>query len=402
MCNIDHVDSRIHEWMDARMGRLTRCRAAALAIGVLAIGAPAAAAKISDRELTSGALLGVPDEPADLVDQSDVLAVSPEMRAFVDAHVSAGALDVIKLQQLIDALMGSDAFGLEYDRFTRTAPETFRTRRGNCLSFSGMFVALARTAGLRATFEEVEIPPDWSMGNEVFVLNQHVNVSIDLGAAGVHVVDFNISDFKSTYEVRKISDRRAIAHFFNNLGVERMQDGDTAAAVALLRRAIEADNGDFSPAWNNLGTLYRKAGRFEHAEVCYRNALRADKHDTVAMSNLVALYEKMGLSNRAQEYRKRVREHRLRNPYYLFRLAQEAFFRRDFPTAIEYAKQAIRRQDKEDRFYFLLGLCHLMEGREEDARKWMAKAEELATSDEQKRRYSTKIDALMAAAESVD
>jgi hypothetical protein len=381
---------------------LFRRRVAALVLGLVAIGAAAAAAKISDGELTSGALLGVPDEPAGLVDQSEVLAVSPEMRAFVNAHVSSGALDVIKLQQLIDALMGSETFGLEYDRVTRTAAETFRTHHGNCLSFAGMFVALARNAGLRATFEEVEIPPDWSMGNELFVLNQHVNVSIDLGAAGVHVVDFNISDFKSTYEVRKIDDRRAIAHFYNNLGVERMQDGDIAAAVALLRRAIEADNGDFSPAWNNLGTLYRKAGHFEHAEVCYRNALRADKHDTVAMSNLVALYEKMGLPDRAQEYRKRVREHRLRNPYYLFRLAQEAFFQRDFRTAIEYAKQAIRRQDREDEFYFLLGLCHLMEGREDEAQKWMRKAEEIATSDEQKHRYSTKIDALMRASESVD
>jgi Tfp pilus assembly protein PilF len=381
---------------------LFRRRVAALVLGLVAIGAAAAAAKISDGELTSGALLGVPDEPAGLVDQSEVLAVSPEMRAFVNAHVSSGALDVIKLQQLIDALMGSETFGLEYDRVTRTAAETFRTHHGNCLSFAGMFVALARTAGLRAKFEEVEIPPDWSMGNELFVLNQHVNVSIDLGAAGVHVVDFNISDFKSTYEVRKIDDRRAIAHFYNNLGVERMQDGDIAAAVALLRRAIEADNGDFSPAWNNLGTLYRKAGHIEHAEVCYRNALRADKHDTVAMSNLVALYEKMGLPDRAQEYRKRVREHRLRNPYYLFRLAQEAFFQRDFRTAIEYAKQAIRRQDREDEFYFLLGLCHLMEGREDEAQKWMRKAEEIATSDEQKHRYSTKIDALMRASESVD
>jgi len=385
-----------------RMERLSRCRFIVPLIALVVAGPSAAAEKISERELTSGTLLGVTGAPADLVDRSEVLAVSPEMRAFVDRYVSLGALDVIKLQQLIDALMGSDTFGLEYDRFTRTAAETFRTRRGNCLSFSGMFVALARIAGLRAKFEEVEIPPDWSMGNEVFVLNQHVNVSIDLGAAGVHVVDFNISDFKSTYEVRKIDDRRAIAHFFNNLGVERMQDGDVAAAVTLFRRAIEADNGDFSAAWNNLGTLYRKAGHVEHAEACYRHALKADKSDTVAMSNLVAVYEKMGRTDQAREYRKRVREHRLRNPYYLFRLAQDAFFQRDFPTAIEYLKQAIRRQDDDDQFYFLLGLCHLMEGDEAEARKWMAEAEELATSDEQKHRYSTKIDALMRASESVD
>jgi tetratricopeptide (TPR) repeat protein len=298
--------------------------------------------------------------------------------------------------------MGKNGLGLQYDRVTRSAAETFRARRGNCLSFASMFVALAREAGLDAEFEEVEVPPDWSMSNDLFVLNRHVNVRVDLGAAGVNVVDFNISDFKATYDIETISDRRAVAHFFNNLGVERMQDGNTVEAVALFRRAVEADNGDFAPAWTNLGMLYRKAGHLEHAEACYLRALRADRRDTVAMSNLVGLYERMGRFDRAAEYRERVRQHRLENPYYRFRLAQDAFFERDFDGAIEHLEHAIRRQHEEHQFYFLLGLCHLMEGRDGEARRCMARAEELATSAEAKRRYSTKIDALMAASAAAD
>ena len=49
-----------------------------------------------------------------------------------------------------------------YDEITRTASETFRARRGNCLSFSNMFVAMARDVGLDVQFQEVEIPPDWT------------------------------------------------------------------------------------------------------------------------------------------------------------------------------------------------------------------------------------------------
>ncbi len=75
------------------------------------------------------------------------------------------------------------------------------------------------------------------MRKDVFVLNRHVNVSVYLGAAGTHVVDFNISDFKSTYDVEIVSDKRAIAHFFNNLGVERMQDGDTARGAVVFPAA---------------------------------------------------------------------------------------------------------------------------------------------------------------------
>lgn len=372
------------------------------AVGLVGAGPTVAAGGIGKRELLSGERLGVAGAPKGLVSESEVLAVGPEMRAFVREHVNLGATDVFKLQQLIDALMKSATFGLEYDIVTHTASETFRSRRGNCLSFANMFVALARVAGLDAEFEEVEIPPDWSMSNQVFVLNQHVNVAVDLGAAGVHVVDFNISDFKSSYKIRAISDRRAVAHFFNNIGVERMQDGEVAAAVTMFRRAVESERGDFSAAWNNLGTLYRTAGLLDHAEACYLEALRADKHDTVAMSNLVGLYEKIGRGDEADVYRKRVREHRLRNPYHRFRLAQDAFFERDFDAAIEHLKQAIRRQDREDRFFFLLGLCHLMEGREAEARRWMTRAEELAGNADAGHRDSTKIDALTAASKGVD
>ena len=173
--------------------------------------------------------------------------MSDEMRQFLDDNVNPGATDVFKLQQLIDAIMGTTTFGLEYDENTRTAAETFRLQLGNCLSFSTMFVALARGVGLKAEFQEVDIPPDWSMRKDVFVLNRHVNVSVYLGAAGTHVVDFNISDFKSTYDVEIISDKRAIAYFFNNLGVERMQDGDIVGAVAFFRRSHRRDRRGASP-----------------------------------------------------------------------------------------------------------------------------------------------------------
>ena len=38
--------------------------------------------------------------------------------------------------------------------------------RGNCLSFSSMFVAMAREADLTAYFQEVYIPPNWRTVND--------------------------------------------------------------------------------------------------------------------------------------------------------------------------------------------------------------------------------------------
>jgi Flp pilus assembly protein TadD len=370
----------------------------ASATGLFAGDRPA----ITPKDLLSGEVLGVTDDPTTGITAKMIFALDDEMRAFLAANVNPGATDVFKLEQLIDAIMGENTFGLQYDENTRTAAETFHLKLGNCLSFSTMFISLARGVGLQARFQEVDIPPDWSMRKDVYVLNRHVNVNVDLGAGGVHVVDFNISDFKSTYDIEVVSDKRAIAQFFNNLGVERMQDGEVDAAVAFFRRAITEGDGKFSPAWTNLGSLYRKFDHLDHAEAAYLQALKTDKTDLVAMSNLVRLYEMMGDAEKAEIYQKRVEEHRMNNPYYRFGLAREAFFKGDYPTAIEHLKHAIRRHKDDDEFYFLLGLCYLMNGNEQEARRWTSKAEEVAATEQDRRRYSTKIEALMSAPEKVD
>jgi Flp pilus assembly protein TadD len=350
---------------------------------------------VTRKDVLAGRPLGATDDPTTSIEGSAVLALSDQMRAFLKKNVNPGGTDVFRLQQLTDAIMGKTHIRLEYDESTRTAAETFRLQRGNCLSFTTMFVALARGAGLKADFQEVDIPPDWTTREDVFVLNRHVNIVVDVGAAGTRAVDFNVGDFKTTYDVDKISDKRAIAHFFNNMGVERMQEGDVVDAVAFFRRAIDETGGGFSPAWTNLGMLYRKYGHLEHAEVAYLQALKADKEDTVAMSNLVSLYEAKGDREKAEKYQKRVDKHRLHNPHLRFSLALEAFSNGEIDTAIGHLKYAIRKVDDEGKYYYLLGVCHLVNGDEQKARRWVAKAERVAATDDERQKYATDFESLV-------
>jgi Flp pilus assembly protein TadD len=353
------------------------------------------AVAISLDDLLAGTPLGLPRQPPDLADEPPVLAVSDEMREFLDAHVTRTAGRVVRLRQLTAAIVGEDTFGLHYDETTRTAPETFGARRGNCLSFSHMFVALAREIGLQARYQEVDTPPDWTFKDDAFVLNRHVNVLVDLGREGEHLVDFNLADFRTSYERRTISDARALAHHHNNVAVERMGAGDTAAALLHFRRATENDPS-FSPAWTNLGTLYVREGHPRYAEAAYLQALRADAGDLVAMSNLANLYARRGDRRRADACRDRVAFHRERNPYYRYHLAREAFEAQDYDGAIGHLRYAIRRKKNEDRFYFLLGLSHLKKGDERQAQRWLALAEEVAATDALKRRYADKLEILLS------
>jgi Flp pilus assembly protein TadD len=289
--------------------------------------------------------------------------------------------------------MRGGSFRLEYDETTRTASATFRAMRGNCLSFSTMFVAMARQLGLSAQYQEVRSPPDWSLRGDSFVLNRHVNVLVDLGREGEHVVDFNMDDFRTTYDRRRISDARALAHYYNNMAVERMQAGDAASALGYFRKAAHNDSS-FSPTWTNLGILYMRNGHPAHAEAAHLQALKADRSDLVAMSNLAGLYEGQGDREQAAWYRRRVIDHRNRNPYYRLHLAREAFRDEDYAAAIGHLKDAIRMKKNEDQFYFLLGLSYLKQGDAQAARRWLSRAKEVAATDALKRRYASKMDIL--------
>lgn len=351
---------------------------------------------ISPHELLTGAPLSQAQDAPDLIETEEVLAVSGEMAQFLDSNVHRKASSLAKLRELIDAIINEGTFGLEFDGATRTASEMFRLRRGNCLSFSNMFLAMARYVGLEAHYQEVEIPPDWSFQNDFFLLNRHVNVSVDLGPNGHHVVDLNIDDFTASYDTRTISDERALAHYYNNMGVERMQAGDTASALGYFRKAIEENDPNFSPAWSNLGTLYSRNGHSSYAEAAYLQALTVDGKDLVAMSNLVRFYERQGDADRAAMYRKEVADHRRENPYYRYQRARDAYSIGDYAAAINHLKYAIRKIKTEDEFYFLLGLSYLQMEDERAARRWLAQAEKVAATEALKRRYSSKLDMLQS------
>ena len=327
--------------------------------------------------------------------QVDVLEMTPEMMAFIDSYNAGAQNRYARMKRLVFAVMGEGHFELIYDDKTRTAPETFRDQQGNCLSFTNMFIAMARYLDIHASYQEVEIPPDWSIAGESFLFSQHVNVQLDLGAGFIKVVDFNIYDFNASYERRIISDQRARAHYFSNIGVDHMLEANTPLALAYFRQAIKEDR-TFGPAWINMGILHRREGYPNYAETAYREAMEVDHINLIAMSNLAYLYAEEGQIELAEFYQNRVKSHRMSNPYFRYHLAQNAVIDGDYGAAIGHLKYAIRKRKDEDRFYSLLSVSYLMSGDKDAAQRWMKKAEEVAGQDADKQRYHNKLDMLMS------
>lgn len=86
-------------------------------------------------------------EPSSLMRSVDVLELNDELRSYVDRDWTAR----MKLEKLRKMIFSAEMLDLEYDtRRTRTAIETFQARRGNCLSMTNLFIAMARYAELDA------------------------------------------------------------------------------------------------------------------------------------------------------------------------------------------------------------------------------------------------------------
>ena len=360
-------------------------RASLLGFVVLvAFGATAAAATrhpaFDESELISGAALALasPEAPIFVPTPDETFALDAEMQAFV-APLKGIREPRQKLQALIQALEARGMFSLEYAEVTRTARGTFHDRQGNCLSFTMLFVSLARAVGLQAAYQSVVVPPSWSNDGQVVVAS-HVNTAVRTRRGEETIVDFNVRPYQSGHRSRRVSDSYALALFYTNLGAEAMLKDDHAAALIYLREAAGV-RPDIAGIWVNLGVLYARHGRYEHAEAAYLRALDVDEDEPSALTNLALVYEALGETQLAEEYRGRVHGYRERNPYYHFASATRAYEERQLEDALASVRKALRLKPDEHQFYELRGQVEAALGKSRDATESFERARAYAEAE---------------------
>jgi tetratricopeptide (TPR) repeat protein len=354
----------------------------ALLVGIVVLVATAATAAAAlgqpafdEAELAAGTALELAPAPAPVVvpTPDEAVALDADMQAFI-APLQAVRDPRRRLLALIEAMEARGMFSLEYAEVTRTARDTFHDRRGNCLSFTMLFVALARASGLRASYQSVEVPPSWSYDGAV-VIASHVNTAVRTGSGDETVVDFNIRQYEGRQQSRRVDDTYALSLFYTNLGAEALLRGDYPAALVYLRGAA-AVNADLAGLWVNLGVLYARHGKYEHAEAAYLRALEADENEPSALANLALVYQALGKAELAAEYRERVQGYRERNPYYHFASATRAYEQQEFEAALASVRKALRLKSDEHEFYALRGRVQTALGESSDASHSFERARE--------------------------
>jgi len=306
----------------------------------------------------------------------DLLRLTPEMREFTKRYASEGSDEAGKAWKLAYAALDPYLMDFSYDPMvTLPADEAFRAGRGNCLTFSSMFIAMARDAGLRAWYQEVIVPPEWSAVNETLLVSKHVNAVVaEWGDR--YVIDVSRRKQMPLEQTRRLSDDEALAQYYNNRGAEALLGNDLPTAYAYFRKALEARPG-LAYVWSNLGVVFRRNGQTADAILAYKAAIEQDPGHEVALNNLHTLYTEEGDLEAAAVIEQRVERNRRNNPYYLHHLAEVANEEQRWADAIDLLNRAIRLEANEYRFHYALAQAQYGSGQPEVARASLDRAREL-------------------------
>ena len=304
-------------------------------------------------------------------------ALDPEILARVDAGWRPAGDERRRAKQIVALVFGS--LGLEYALYpTRTASETYRARRGNCLSFVNLFVALGRHAGLHPFYVEVVDQRGWSYRDGMVVSRGHIVAGMRIEGE-LETFDFLPYRPKSYRELEPLEDRRAVAHFYNNLGAEALIAGNLAAARRHLDLVAKIAP-EFVGGMNNLGVCLARLGRLEDALSTYRRGLDLEPSNVALLTNAARLHQQLGHPRQAEALLARIRDTRQASPYFYVYQGERALAENDLDSALESLREALRLDSEVPEVHLGLVKLYLALGELGRARHHLERAAKLDPS----------------------
>ncbi len=342
-----------------------------------------------DPALLSGErLFGAPlvDE---LVPDVAVSEADEQMRDYVADLVEDAQLSATRFRRLLGGLIRDGYFGAGYSPYeTLTAAEAFRARSGNCLSYTNLFVALAREAGLDAVYQVVDVPPSWDADAGFLIRYTHINVllpglKVERLPGEAVTVDFNIVHPDPEHARQTVSDAYAKSLYYANHSIELLRGNRPREAFAYLRRAIELESAN-ADLWVNMGALYSIRGDFSSSIEAFQVAVQLEPANRAALAGLARSHRNLGDDEMALYYDARVRNYLETNPYYHLAMAQAAIGRADYDLALDSINRAIGLQRRSGRLHFVKGLIEEQRGDLTAARDSFRNAKRFGLRNERK------------------
>ena len=308
----------------------------------------------------------------DPASRPDPLETTAEMRETALAVGGAGA-PMDRLRRLQRFLFDEGEFRFDYEaEATLTAAEAFQARRGNCVSFTALFVALGRALELEVLPASVKLSSEAEARSDLWVVSTHV-VAVFRSGPSVAVYDFDRGREGPPVGLTLRDDLWFNAVFLNNRGVEEMVAGRPEAAVGMIGDAVRLDPG-FAAAWGNLGVARRRTGDVTGAFDAYLLALQLAPGNHVIRGNVAALYGTLVLEEEAVEAGE---DGEQGDPAALMRQGNEAMARRDVGAALKSYRRAARLAPQQAGPQVAIARARLYQGKTGAAARKLEQALEL-------------------------
>ncbi len=309
-------------------------------------------------------------EPASIVRPH---RLTDEMKAWLAGRVDRELGAEARIRALLAVLVGEEGLGLQYTSgFTGTAAQVFASGEANCLSFTHLFVGMARELGLDVYYLEVKRPPQIGKEGDLVVLWEHVTAGF--GPPGSRLVlEFAPGPRLSTSSTRRLSELTALAMHYSNRGAETLLAGRLEEALEWLEIAALLD-----PSWShallNLGVARRRGGDLEGAEQAYREATAADPGNFEAYHNLALLLRLRGERDASREVLRLLDRRDNRDPFIFLALGDDSLEVGRSEEAKRFYRRAAGLDPRAAAPRASLGLAALAEGRRDRARRWLERA----------------------------
>lgn len=331
----------------------------------------------------------------------DILALNDEIKTTLDKEIRPIKGSSKRAKELHHLMFANHKWDINYAASeTYTAQQTYDLRQGNCVSMAALYVAAARYVGLPAHFQVVTVEDSFIPKENYYLLTGHINAIVKLPRETVNV-EFIRTFFDTDRDKEKkkrISDKEAFAEYHNNIGMELIEKKQFELAKMHMDKALDyAPKLDF--VWSNYGVLHKFNGELIQAEEKYRKAIKLNRRNLSALTNLYVLLEQTERSEEALKIAETVSRHSKKNPYHLAKLAESSLANHNYQNSIKIINKAIRKNREEPHFYHIKAQAYYHSGNIDAALKALATArsisEKLEKYDDQDR-YQKKLDALLS------
>ncbi len=298
----------------------------------------------------------------------DPLVLDPAIEESIERSVGRDGNAEERLHRLT-LYLNHHAFGFAYERGTTlSAREAFQRRRGDCLTYAILYVALSRFLGIDTYFVHVREVESYYDRNDALYASSHLAVAY---GPGPNPLVMDIANELTTWRMSTyapIDDASAVALYHNNLAVDALLNGDAARAESTLAFLVDQRPG-LAELHNNYAVTLLRQRRPREALSALERALALFPRYTPLYTNAIQAAQRADMPELARSYEAQGAEIQQGDPLFLVARGIRMYRRAEYQAAVAQFDKA--RDLVPDSFVVnaWLARAHLSAGNEKEGRE---------------------------------